>query len=112
VKGFTLLEVLVALAILAGAVLTVVASFNFHLGVLARDREETAAVLLARARLDDPTADRSPTGTGTFAPERPDLSWEKTLVKTELPGISRMVFTVSWHGGERRVSLVRYQAAN
>jgi prepilin-type N-terminal cleavage/methylation domain-containing protein len=33
VKGFTLLEVMIALAIMAGVILTVITSFNYHLSV-------------------------------------------------------------------------------
>ena len=53
-KGFTLLEIMIALAIMAGVLLTVISSFNYHLSLAARDREETIAALLARAKLDDP----------------------------------------------------------
>ncbi len=52
--GFTLLEVMIALAIMAGVILTVISSFNYHLSVVNRDRDETIAVILARAKLDDP----------------------------------------------------------
>ncbi len=52
-KGFTLLEVMVALAIMSGVVLTVISSVNFHLSLVARDREETIALLLARSKLEE-----------------------------------------------------------
>jgi general secretion pathway protein I len=53
VKGFTLLEVMVALAIMAGVVLTVISSVNYHLSLTARNNEETVALLLARAKLEE-----------------------------------------------------------
>ena len=53
-KGFSLLEVLIALAIMAAVVMTVIVSFNYHLGIVAEDKEQTAAILLARAKIDDP----------------------------------------------------------
>ena len=43
-KGFTLLEVLVALAIMSGVILTTIVSFNYHLGIVVRDKDETAAI--------------------------------------------------------------------
>jgi general secretion pathway protein I len=110
VRGFTLLEVLISLAILAGAVVTVIASFNYHLGIVARDKEETTAILLARAKLDDPGFAKLPPGKGNFAPQRPDLAWEKVLLPTPLPGVQRMVFTVSWNRAQRKLDLVRYVA--
>ena len=50
-KGFTLLEVMVALAIMAGVILTVISSVNYHLSLTTRNNEETIALLLARENL-------------------------------------------------------------
>ncbi len=107
-KGFTLLEVLISLAIMAGVIMTVIVSFNYHLGIVVRDKEETAAVLLARAKIDDPAFLVLPTGKGNFAPDRADISWEKSITATELPGVQRLLLTVSWDGNKRSLSLVRY----
>ena len=109
-KGFSLLEVLVALAIMSGVIMTVIVSFNYHLGVVVRDKEETAAVLLARAKIDDPGFLTLPTGKGNFAPARADIAWEKSITATELPGVQRMVLTVSWDNSRRSLFLVRYAA--
>lgn len=109
-KGFSLLEVLIALAIMSGVIMTVIVSFNYHLGVVVRDKEETAAVLLARTKIDDPAFLSLPTGKGTFAPARADISWEKSVAATELPGVQRMILTVSWNNRRRSLSLVRYAA--
>lgn len=109
-KGFSLLEVLVALAIMSGVVMTVIVSFNYHLGVVVSDKEETAAVLLARAKIDDPAFVTLPPGKGNFAPDRADITWEKSLAETELPGVQRLILTVSWDNSKRSLSLVRYAA--
>lgn len=109
-KGFSLLEVLIALAIMSGVIMTVIVSFNYHLGIVVKDKEETAAVLLARARIDDPGFAALPAGKGTFAPARADIAWEKTVVATQLPGVQRMILTVSWDSNKRSLSLVRYAA--
>lgn len=107
-KGFSLLEVLIALAILSGVVITVIVSFNYHLGIVVNDREETAAVLLARARIDDPAFVSMPAGKGDFGPARPDIGWEKRVSETEIPGIQRMTLTVSWDSSRRSLYLVKY----
>lgn len=109
-KGFSLLEVLIALAIMAGVIMTVIVSFNYHLGIVVRDKEETAAVLLARAKMDDPAFPALPAGKGSFAPARADIAWEKSITDTELPGVQRMILTVSWDSGKRSLSLVKYAA--
>jgi len=110
VKGFSLLEVLLALAIMSGVIMTVIVSFNYHLGVVVRDKEETAAVLLARAKIDDPAFLSLPAGKGNFAPARVDINWEKSITSTELPGVQRLILTVSWDNSRRSLSLVRYAA--
>lgn len=109
-KGFSLLEVLIALAIMSGVIMTVIVSFNYHLGIVVSDKEETAAVLLAREKIDDPAFSALPEGKGNFAPARPDIVWEKSVTGTELPGVQRMVLTVSWNNRARSLSLVRYAA--
>lgn len=111
-KGFTLLEVLISLAIMAGVILTTIVSFNYHLGVLARDKAESTAMLLARTRIDAPDFALLPAGKGTFAPDHPGLVWEKVLQPTELPGLEKMTFTVSWDQERKKVALVSYVAKN
>lgn len=110
-RGFTLLEVLVALAIVSGVIVTLIASFNFHLGIVLSDKEETAAVLLARSKIDDPAFTTLPAGKGSFAPARADILWEKTVLQTELPGVQRQILTVRWNDSKKSLSLVRYAAA-
>ena len=110
VKGFTLLEVMIALAIMAGVIFTVISSFNYHLGIVTTDREETIAVLLARAKLDDPVIKTPEEKKGTFAPDWPGISWEVATTPTELPGVNRLTLTVSWDNARRTLALVRYLA--
>jgi general secretion pathway protein I len=108
--GFTILEVMVALAIMAGVILTVISSFNYHLAVVNRDREETIAIILARAKLDDPEFNPNDGGNGTFAPDWPDISWKTDSKPTDYPGVNRVTFTVSWDAEQRKIDLVQYIA--
>ena len=111
-KGFTLLEVMIALAIMAGVILTVISSFNYHLSVVNRDREETIAVLLARAKLDDPNFKPKENAKGTFAPDWPDIKWETVIKPAEIPGaaglLNQLTLTVSWNEDRRKLTLVKY----
>jgi len=110
VKGFSLLEVLIALAIMSGVVMTVIASFNYHLGIVVRDKGETEAVLLGRAKIDDPAFKTLPPSKGNFAPARADIAWEKKVSDTDYPGIKRVILTISWDSSKRNISLVRYDS--
>jgi general secretion pathway protein I len=107
-RGFTLLEVMIALAIAAGVLLTVISSLNHHLSIVGQDTEETSAALLGRAKLDDPEFSKQAENKGTFAPDHPDLKWERETSKTELPGLNRISLTVSWNDDRKRLSLVKY----
>lgn len=107
-KGFTLLEVMIALAIAAGVLLTVISSLNYHLSVISNDTEETRAVLLGRAKLDDPEFSKQKESKGSFAPEHPELKWEREITQTDLPGLNRVRLTVTWNDGGRTLSLVQY----
>jgi general secretion pathway protein I len=109
-RGFTLLEVMVSLAIMAGVVLTVITSFNYHLSVVTRDKEETIAMLLARAKFDDPDLFQQEKRSGTFAPEWPDIHWQLTEAPAPLKEIKKLVFTVSWGGERNSLALVKYMA--
>lgn len=110
--GFTLLEVMIALSIMAGVVFTVIGSVNYHLSVVDRNRKESVAILLARqklAELEDET-DLPEKEKGTFAPAQPEYAWEMTSSKTELAQLKRIALAVTWDDNKRSVALVRYLA--
>lgn len=111
-RGFTLLEVMVALAIMAGVLLTVITSFSHHLSVVGRDRDETVAILLARAKLEElellPTLPEKKND--KFAPDFPTIEWQLTTEPTVLPKITKWILTVSWDNKQRNLSLVHYLA--
>ena len=109
-RGFTLLEVMVALAIMAGVVLTALGSVNYHLGLLTGERESTALTLLARTRLTE--LEQQPAlpqkSEGTLAPLHPDVTWHAELFSTEYPALRKLVVKVQHRGDKREVALVRY----
>jgi general secretion pathway protein I len=112
VRGFTLLEVMVALAIMAGVILTVISSVNYHLSLTARDNEEAVALLLARAKLEElellegKTLDQP--REGTFAPDRPDYSWKAELSSMPIAVFKTLTVTVTWGDDRRSLSLEHY----
>ncbi len=113
-KGFTLLEVMIALAITAGVLLTVISSLNYHLSIVGQDTDETTAVLLGRAKLADPDFNQSTENKGTFAPDHPALKWEREIVPADIPGASlnRISLTVTWNDDKKKLSLVQYAPKN
>ncbi|MDD5286015.1 MAG: prepilin-type N-terminal cleavage/methylation domain-containing protein [Desulfuromonadaceae bacterium] len=108
-RGFTLLEVMVALAIMACVILTLLGSVNYHIGIIANERDSTTLTILARYRMAE--LEQSPAkGEGTFAPLHPELSWKSDLLPADLPGLQKMVVKVRRGSDGREVALVRYIA--
>jgi len=110
VKGFTLLEVVVALAIMAGVILTVLGSLNYHLDIITAERDNTTMTILARNRLAEleqqkPLPAKSE---GTFAPVHADIIWRAELFPAKIPAVQKLVVTVKRKGDKREVALVRY----
>jgi general secretion pathway protein I len=105
--GFTLLEVMVSLAIMAGVILTLLSSVNYHLGIIANERDNTTLTLLALNRMTE--LEQAPVaGEGTFAPSHPELTWKADLQPTQLPGLQKLVVRVKRDSDAREVTLVRY----
>ena len=108
-RGFTLLEVMVALAIMASVILTLITAFNYQLNQVNRNREETVAILLGRAQLETLELQKDPKpDEGTFAPANPDLHWKLENESTYVPIVKKLTMTVTWHEGKRHLALVHY----
>jgi general secretion pathway protein I len=112
VDGFTLLEVMVALAIIAFAVVTYVHSQNTSVALLNESTNVTVATLLAQGRMvvlegsDIPgPLERG----GTFDdPEYASFRWKERVVSTPLPNIFEAHVEVFWddNRGQRSVELI------
>jgi len=50
-NGFTLLEVLIALAVIGALLVTLISTLNYHLGLVARQETVTVATLLAKSKM-------------------------------------------------------------
>ena len=111
--GFTLLEVMVALAIMATVVLTVLGSVNYHLGVITGERDSSELTILARYRITEMEESRKQgalqeKSEGTFSPGHPEVKWTAELVSAQLPALQKLVVRVQRSGDKREVALVRY----
>jgi general secretion pathway protein I len=108
-KGFTLLEVMIALAIMATVVLTLLGAVNYHLGIIAEERHSTDLTQMARFKLSEMELQALPEKSeGTFAPLRPEVKWKTELVATELPSIRKLIIRVQRSGEKEGITLVRY----
>ncbi len=92
--GFTLLEVLVAVAVLGLALVSLLGLHVHNIDLIDRDQRVTEATLLARALMTQVEAGPFPdlgTSEGDFEldyPERyPDLRWEQEVLPSPVPMI-------------------------
>lgn len=113
--GFTLLEVIVALAILSGLVITLIVTLNFHIGFVERNKALTTATLLAREKLEElRLGEVSESAKGDFAARFEGFTWKYDTGggdggETGLVGLKKVSLTVFWGEGER-LTLVAYEA--
>ena len=107
--GFTLLEVMIALSIVAGVIITVLASLNYQLHIVNDSRDVVIATILGK-KMAEKTAFLSPMEKkkGDFGAEFPQFLWELDLEDTQFKTLKRMNIKVLWGKG-RNVSIVSYK---
>ena len=96
-SGFTLLEVLVTVAILAIAMVAILKANVQNLDALVRAREVTTASMLAAnklAEVEAAGAGRWSEFQGDFGEDYPGYTWEGGTTSTELEGLIRVSVTV------------------
>ncbi|HKK01511.1 MAG TPA: type II secretion system minor pseudopilin GspI [Desulfuromonadales bacterium] len=105
-RGFTLLEVMIALAIVAIAMVTLLGLANRSITVNARLQKITQATLLAQEKMNaiEVAASQGTTDTteqnGTFDPPFDGYRWEVAYKDTPLQSVKEVVVTVLW--GDRQ----------
>jgi type II secretion system protein I len=99
VGGFTLIEVLVALTIVAFAFVGLLGLHNRNISLIARDQDLTRATLLARQFITEmEVVEQFPelgVSRGEFA-NVPGFYWERDVEETELPTVRRVRLRVIW----------------
>jgi len=98
--GFTLLEIMVALAILGGVMVTVLSSISYHLTVMDSNMQKTLASMLLldkfeKIRLLGESGDKK----GDFGPEYEGFSWNFSSKKTNYSAVRSESLTVRRSGG-------------
>jgi len=95
--GFTLLETMIGLAILAGVIVTVLASLNYNLGVSSYDMDVVSATILGKELAEQSSLDAQvQDGRGDFKEPFSRFSWSLDKEQTKLPGLERITIKVSW----------------
>ena len=93
-KGFTLLEVMISLAIVGGLLLTMIYSLNYHLGIAERQMVITNITNLAKGKIYEMEKNPS-TSRGTFPDPYSSFRYETKAVNSSFPGMLEIWVTVS-----------------
>ena len=86
-KGFTLLEVMIAMAILAITLVVVFQSQSQSISMTGRARFETTAAFLAQTKMVEVEAtnpENVVSDSGDFGDDFPDYSWQVDVTETEI----------------------------
>ena len=97
--GFSLIEVIVALTIVAIAFVGLLGLHNRNIAMIARDQDLTRATLLARQFITEMEVVEQFPDTGTSRGEfenAPGFAWERDVQDTDLPTVRRVVVRVIW----------------
>jgi type II secretion system protein I len=97
--GFTLLEVMIAMAILAISLVAVFHSQSQSISMASGSRFITTAALLAQSRMEEISgmdSRQTVNGEGDFGEDFPDYAWQVTVANLEeLPLLRKIVLTVT-----------------
>jgi general secretion pathway protein I len=101
-SGFTLLEIMISLAITGGLLVTVIYTLNYHLSLVEKQEFQTIATMLSKNRIieteKDPVASQ-----GEFPEPYSGYRYTTTISESPFNGISEITVTV--HKGNESVKL-------
>ena len=92
-NGFTLLEVMVALAIVATALVTLLGSHLISLNLAQKHKEQSLAFMLGRMKMGENATipfDSLVGDSGDFAPEHPEIGWEVEVSDAEIENLKEV----------------------
>jgi general secretion pathway protein I len=100
--GFTLLEVLIALAIVGGLLVTLIYTLNYHLSIIERQETITVSTLLAKNKIVELEKSRE-NKKGVFDAPYDGYSYETFIKESPYIGISEIIVVVK--AGKEEVKL-------
>jgi len=120
-RGFTLLEVMIAVAILAIALTTLLGSQSQSVFFANSAKFETMAALLAQSKMSEITiqaADSLSSDSGDFGEDYPGYAWEATVSDVSIEGLDaisdylkQIDLAVTWGALNYNLRLYHYVAA-
>ncbi|MEW6162294.1 MAG: type II secretion system protein [Nitrospirota bacterium] len=88
-RGFTLIEVMIALSIVGALLVTLIYTLNYNLGIAERHETITVAAILARDKISE-IEKRPVDSRGEFPEPYSDYQYETTVKESVYPNISEI----------------------
>lgn len=101
-KGFTLLEVMISLAIVGGLLVTLIYTLNYHLGIADRHRTITISTSLAKDKIYEMETNPREIK-GNFPEPYSGFSYETNVMDSSFPGMSEIQVVV--RNGKEKIIL-------
>ena len=95
-SGFTLLEVMVAMAILAIALVAVLSFQAQSISMANEARLMTTASMLTQSKIAEIESVGTETSSGDFGEDFPNYRWELSIADTDLKYLQKMDLLVTW----------------
>ena len=110
-NGFTLLEVMIAFAILSLSLIVLLSLRNSSIRVVERSDRITTATLLAKTKMEDlPRPVSIGESEGEFdGGEFKGYKWKRSVKTTPFAFIKEVIVIVTWDEGKRDLRLVAYE---
>jgi len=120
-RGFSLLEVMIAVALIAIALVTLLGSQSQSVSFANSAKFETMAALLAQSKMSEITiqdADSLSSDSGNFGDDYPGYAWEATVSDISIEGLDgisdylkQIDLTVTWGSYNYKIRLYHYVKA-
>jgi general secretion pathway protein I len=92
-NGFTLLEIMAALAIMATALVALLGTHLTSLDLAYRHKEQTLAAMLAQQKMGESLTipfDELSSDSGDFAPDHPEIEWEMEVSDADIENLKEV----------------------
>ena len=102
-NGFTLIEIMVALAIVATALVTLLGSHLMSLNLAHKHKEQSLAAMLGRMKMEETAIipyDSLVGDSGDFAPEHPEVGWEIEVSDASADDLEEVKITMKTPDGD------------
>jgi general secretion pathway protein I len=102
-NGFTLLEVMAALAIVSVALVTLLGSHIASLDLALMHKEQSLGSMFAGRMISEsmttPYEDLE-SGTGDFSPDNPEIEWEIEVEDADIDNLKKVIITIKMPSGD------------